>query len=437
MESKYTINNTFLKDIGSKLFYLGIFLLPSAFTFSAVCLLIAAIIGFLNSNEKIFEDKINNIFLVGSIFILISGLINAKDFFEINSQFNIYYPDIGIFNWIPLIFCFFGFQTYLKSNEQRKKCSFYFLCGSIPVLVSVFGQVFLNWETTLKTLNGLIIWYLRPIEDFNAASGLFNNPNYLGSWLNIIWPFCLSFLFSRETNRLKKIILFLITTLVFISILLCASRASLLCLILSVPIFIWRDYGKWLIYIFSGIFLLFFLSFIPNFGELIKNITLNTFPNELVNNFRQDTYSIDISRIDIWTLGLKKIIENPLWGQGSNSFPAYIQSITGYWKGHSHNLPIELIINYGSIAGLLILIPFTIILSSGFKKLFLVKDFRFHNNLLDRAWVISLLLLALANLVDITYYDGRISITGWILLAGIRNIIKENQNRIKYSKLLN
>ena len=125
-------------------------------------------------------------------------------------------------------------------------------------------------------------------------------------------------------------------------------------------------------------------------------------------------------------LRFKKIVENPLWGSGSNSFPTYIKEITGSWKGHSHNLPIELIINYGSIAGLLILIPFTIILSSSFKKLFLVKDFRFHNNLLDRAWIISLILLALANLVDITYYDGRISITGWILLAGIRNIIKEN-----------
>ena len=80
-----------------------------------------------------------------------------------------------------------------------------------------------------------------------------------------------------------------------------------MCLFLSVPIFIWRDYGKWLIYIFLGIFLIFLFSFIPSIGELIKSITLNNLPDELINNFRQDTYSSDISRIDIWTLGLKKL----------------------------------------------------------------------------------------------------------------------------------
>ena len=142
MKSKYTINKTFSRDIANKIFYFGIFLLPSAFTFSAILLLIATVIGFFKSDEKIFEDKINNIFLIGSIFIFISGLINAKDFFEISNGLKIYYPDIGIFNWIPLIFSFIGFQIYVKTNEQRKNCALYFLCGSIPVLISVFGQVF-------------------------------------------------------------------------------------------------------------------------------------------------------------------------------------------------------------------------------------------------------------------------------------------------------
>ena len=41
----------------------------------------------------------------------------------------------------------------------------------------------------------------------------------------------------------------------------------------------------------------------------------------------------------------------------------------------------------------------------------------FDQNIFNRAWIISLILLAFINLVDMTYFDGRISIGGWILLA--------------------
>ena len=43
--------------------------------------------------------------------------------------------------------------------------------------------------------------------------------------------------------------------------------------------------------------------------------------------------------------------------------------------------------------------------------------------IIDKAWLVSLSTLILMHLVDIQYFDGRISITGWILLAGTRNII--------------
>ncbi len=416
----------FSKNLGHKIFNLGIFLLPSAFVISSILLLIATLLGYFFSEENIFSDKLNKIFLIGSILIMISGFIKADDFINISENFKIIYPDLGIFNWIPLIFSFFGFQTYLRKKESRKICALFFLFGTVPVIISVLGQVYWDWDTPMKTLNGLIIWYLRPIKDFNAASGLFNNPNYLGSWLNIIWPFCLSFLLFKDSNNLKKSILFIFSIFVIASIFLCSSRAALLCLILSIPIFLGREYGKWFIYFLITISSIFLLIFIPNIGDIIKNFILEILPNELLNNFRQETYANDISRLDIWNIGIGKIIENPIWGSGSNSFPQDIKEITGIWKGHSHNLPIELILNYGIPAGLFILLPFTIILSRGLKKIFFEKNSLIKTNLVDRAWIISLLLLTLSHIVDITYYDGRISIAGWILLAGIRNIIKEN-----------
>ena len=43
----------------------------------------------------------------------------------------------------------------------------------------------------------------------------------------------------------------------------------------------------------------------------------------------------------------------------------------------------------------------------------------------EKAWVSSLIVLILSQLVDIQYFDGRISLAFWILLAGSRNIISE------------
>ena len=51
-------------------------------------------------------------------------------------------------------------------------------------------------------------------------------------------------------------------------------------------------------------------------------------------------------------------------------------------------------------------------------------------NLFDKAWWGSIFIFSISQLVDIQYFDGRISIFYWILLAGIKNIIDE-ENHIK------
>ena len=50
------------------------------------------------------------------------------------------------------------------------------------------------------------------------------------------------------------------------------------------------------------------------------------------------------------------------------------------------------------------------------------------DNLFEKAWFTSFFVLLCSQMVDIEYFDGRISIVFWILLAGLKNIIKD----IKY-----
>ena len=99
--------------------------------------------------------------------------------------------------------------------------------GSIPILISGFGQYLFNWYGPLEFLNGLIIWYQR--ENWNAGmTGLFNNANYTACALSYYFPF-----FMQLSSRIKiltteKLINAIIIFLVIIGIFFTSSRNGLL-----------------------------------------------------------------------------------------------------------------------------------------------------------------------------------------------------------------
>ena len=90
-----------------------------------------------------------------------------------------------------------------------KKFALFLTAGTLPVFVTGFGQYFFNWHGPFETLNGLIIWYQRPVDVLEGGlSGLFNNQNYTGSWLNFVWPFSLALFLDKSNIFLKKIFAF-------------------------------------------------------------------------------------------------------------------------------------------------------------------------------------------------------------------------------------
>ena len=57
--------------------------------------------------------------------------------------------------------------------------------------------------------------------------------------------------------------------------------------------------------------------------------------------------------------------------------------------------------------------------------------FNINDQLVNKFWWISTSIILLMHLTDITYYDGRISILFWVLIAGIRCHLREiNVNKL-------
>ena len=107
---------------------------------------------------------------------------------------------LGMANWIPFFWIFWACQPYVNTQEKRKKFALVLISGTFPLLITGFGQYFFEWTGPFETLNGLIIWYQRPIILPGGLSGLFNSQNYAGSWLTFLLPISIALALKKSKS---------------------------------------------------------------------------------------------------------------------------------------------------------------------------------------------------------------------------------------------
>lgn len=378
----------------------------------------------------LFREKYNVIFFLSSIFLILSSLVNYYDPESIHNIYDQKYLTLlGLFNWLPLFFCFVTFQNFLKHPSDRKKCFLILISGSMPVFFSCFSQTFLKWYGPFETFFGIITWFQRPLDGITGVSGLFSNPNYLSAWLIMIWPFILAIVEFDKKKLFLSIFKKFLIALISIFLVLTASRAAWSLLIISIPVFYGLKLKKWFFF-FGGIASFTILNLaIPIFGGSVQEFLKSIIPKGLWINFTPSGYeTLNISRVGIWAKAIDLIQEKPLLGHGSRSFSRLLSIDMDIWKGHSHNLPLELMVSYGIPAALLILIPISLLVFNCYRRVFIFNKKIKKFNIIDRAWITSSILLILMHLVDIQYFDARISIVGWILISGLMNINKSNDH---------
>ncbi len=309
-----------------------------------------------------------------------------------------------------------------------------YLIGSTPLLLSGLGQYFFNWHGPINILNGLIIWFQRPLGSDEGITGLFNNPNYMGCWLTIIFPFSIFILKTCRKNY-QKISINIIILVILLIALLTYSRSCWATIILTFPILFGRKILFWFLPLITFTFIGLFLASNQWIPENIQLEVRNIIPDNIWLQFSDIGFSnIDSSRLEILRNSLILIKENLIFGWGGGTFPQIINEKTGFWFGHTHNLFIELAFNYGIIPALILVVSFILLFLKSYSKKF-SYELNLSNKLnylvfSNKIWWTSTLLLLLTQMVDVQYYDFRISVSLWILITGLKCIIKENKNLI-------
>ena len=187
--NKEIINSS---NSGLKLLYIGIFLLPTAPAIAGFILFLSLLFSKNNNPINYLKDKSNKAFIIVTILMIFSCIYNNNFYNPIFIKKEIVNLSwISLINWIPFFWCFWGFQPYLQNHKERKMIAKLLVIGSVPVFISGFLQYFFNITGPFQILNGLIIWYQKPISLTDGLTGPFNNANYAGSWLTLVWPFSL------------------------------------------------------------------------------------------------------------------------------------------------------------------------------------------------------------------------------------------------------
>ncbi len=413
---------------GHFLFLLGVLLLPTALPIAAIFLLTSLFISFSEIKFSFLKDKLNFAILLSIFLIILSSLFNtnfvsSNEFKNVNS-----YIWLNLFNWIPALLGFIGFQKYLKTNKDRFIFSKYLIAGTIPVIASCLFQLFFNINGPFETLNGLIVWFQKPIENTGGVSGLFSNRNYAGFWLAVNLPFSFFLLKNNMNHAIKRIFLFIITSLIIFLIISTNSRNALLSMLSTIIIYFGMK-GIFLVAIFS--FLLFFIYVLaPTINLNIIEFLPTTFLRLGGSNF-----FINSPRVVLYRSVINYILQKPFLGWGSGTFAIIYLARENFWNPpfiffkpqHSHNLLFEMAFNFGiPLAILITSITFTIMKDC----LSIIFSYKYLNEYykLDKAWVASGIVVLLMHLTDIPFFDGKVSLYISILFSGLRCISLKKNN---------
>ena len=392
---------------GWRCFQLGLFLLPSSALLGSLLLFPALLFGCAGRERSCWRDPWNAPLLLASG-LMILGCFGAYD------QGLAW---VGLANWLPFFWGFWGFQPYVMSGEARRRSALWLVAGSVPVVVTGLGQIWWGWQGPWQLLGGLIVWFMaaggRPD---GRLSGLFDYANIASAWLSMVWPLTLAALVQQGLNRWRRVVVVVLAVLLVVALVLTESRNGWGSLVLVVPLVLGPPSWPWLIPLLVLALLPVLLSVLPGVSPMLQDPARTLVPESLWARLNDSQYGgervLASTRLSQWNVALQLIGERPWLGWGAAAFSVIYPLRTGQWHGHAHNLPLELAIGHG--------LPVAVLLV-GFVLALLVVSLRLGlSGLFNRAWWTALLVLIVLHGTDLPFFDSRLNIAGWILLAGLR-----------------
>ena len=412
--------------VGWICFQIGLILLPSSALFATLLFILSLVQSSCYRGRQYWSD-VWNVSLIVTGLLMLAGAIQA---------YSGALAWIGLTNWLPLFWGFWGFQAYLATPASRRQSGLHLVIGTVPVVLTGLGQIWWGWHGPWTLFGGLVVWFIAPGgEPPGRLSGLFDYANIAGAWLSLVWPFALAMLLQPSKCRVLSIAVLVLAGSLVTALVLTGSRNAWGALLLATPFVLGPMQWSWFLPLLLPLLLLLLLAVLPGVPDALRLqarrvvpawYSANTVPlwelwTRIADLRYGESRGLQHTRLSQWNTVACLIAERPWLGWGAAAFTILYPMITSkVWHGHSHNLPFELAVSYGLPVALLVVGTVLALLILGLYCRVLELE------IFDRAWWSAALVLVVLHSSDLPFFDSRLNVAGWILLAGLRCLIKSS-----------
>ncbi|WP_072016516.1 O-antigen ligase family protein [Neosynechococcus sphagnicola] len=342
---------------------------------------------------------------------------------------------LGLFNFLPFIGVFAAVRIQLQTPEALRRITWILVLTSAPVVILGLGQQFWGWAGPIH-LGLLINWSLEATGNPpGRMSSVFDYANVFASYLVITFTLTLGLgidtYAAPQTNdlgrRLRLLLLVWIgigngMALIFTNSRNAWAIALLVCLAFGVYLG-WR----WLLGIVSLIAATIWgAAFAPSpWQQWLRWLVPAFFWARLTDQLYPDRPVAQL-RTTQWHFAWTLATQRPWTGWGLRNFTALYEQQMHLWLGHPHNLFLMLAAETGipSAMALFALVGWLVIQACQYlgQKLGSYRDRR-----LLFTYLVAFLAIALFHSLDITLFDLRVNLLGWLLLATMDGFVAPGQ----------
>jgi len=349
---------------------------------------------------------------------------------------------LGLANFLPFFALFAAYSVLIQTPAQLRQLAWIIVIPSLPVVILGLGQRFLSW-TGPEQLQAVFGWVLaQGGNPPGRIASVFMYANILAVYLQIALILGLGLLIEkfrvwRQTgSRSQGWALLFLSILVIgnaIALFLTSSRngwgiAVLACLILALYLG-WY----WLVTAVGAAALsVLWASFGPQLGRgWLRGIVPSYLWMRLSDQLYPDR-PVALMRTTQWQFAWKMTLERPWLGWGLRNFTPIYEVNMQIWLGHPHNLLLMLTSETGIPATLLfcglvgwVMAQAVRIVSRG--STFVPASESEHwrqDKLIIFVYLLAFGSCTLFNLLDVTVFDFRVNLLGWILLSAIWGVVE-------------